>query len=99
MQEARTRLGVKQFVAIVQNSYGLKFMVFTTGDAKYYLFQTLDRHGCAIPDMSFPVRKADLRDDIRRALAHGWGNANLHTPTAREQRRPAQRKPPDLDWL
>ena len=99
--EARTHYGVKQFVAVVQNRHGTKFMVFTTGDARYYWFQTLDQDECAVVGMAFPVRKSDLRDDIRRALAHGWGNATLGGPSAAtiNRRRQASRVRPDLDWL
>jgi len=72
----RPELGVKQFVAVVQNRRGGKFMVFATGSSKHYLFSPLDQYGCATC-MSFPVLKANLRPEIRRALAHGWGNASL----------------------
>lgn len=69
--------GVKQFVAVVQGSppWDQKFMVFATGDDKFYLFQPI-RDGIAVGD-GFPVEKKRLRDDIRRALAHGWGNAGI----------------------
>lgn len=70
------RYQVKQYVAVVQNSRGRKFMVFETGDDRFYLFSLLDNYGCQTL-IQFPVRKADLRDDIRRALRHGWGNASL----------------------
>ena len=69
-------LGVKQYVAVVQNGTGLRFMVFTTGDPKFYLFCPLDKDGNQ-GGIQIPVKRADLRDDIRRALAHGWGNAHL----------------------
>ena len=66
---------VKQFVAVVQSRW-CKFMVFTTGSAQHYLFSQLDPQGCQT-GLQFPVLKATLRHDIRRALAHGWGNAIL----------------------
>jgi hypothetical protein len=66
---------VKQYVAVVQGRW-CKFMVFETGSPKHYLFSQLDPSGCATT-LQFPVLKTDLRDDIRRALAHGWGNAGL----------------------
>lgn len=69
------RCQVKQYVAVVKSRW-CRFMVFKTGDNQWYLFSQLDPHGCATT-LQFPVRKADLRPDIRRALAHGWGNANL----------------------
>lgn len=68
---------VKQYVAVVQNSRGTKFMVFQTGDEKFYLFSPLDPSGCVAAGMQFPVRKTDLRGEIRSALAHGWGNAGI----------------------
>ena len=68
------RLMVKQYVAVVANRRGQRFRVFTTGDDQYYLFDPLDAHDCS-GCIGFPVRKKDLRTDIRRALSHGWGNS------------------------
>jgi hypothetical protein len=68
-------LMVKQFVAVVQGPF-CKMMVFETGDPSRYLFSQLDPGGCQT-GLQWPVRKADLRPDIRSALAHGWGNASL----------------------
>jgi hypothetical protein len=65
--------GVKQFVARIKNARGQRFNVFTTGDDKYYFFDPIDRFDCSYC-MGFPVLKKNLRDDIRRALRHGWGN-------------------------
>jgi len=65
---------VKQCVAVIRNQRGQRFRVFETGDEKYYLFDPLtpdDCSGC----VQFPVRKADLRPDLRRALRNGWGNS------------------------
>ena len=67
---------VKQYIAVVRNRRGAKFMVFNSGDEKYYLFCPLDRDGCQGTNQ-FPVRKTELRRDIRSALAHGWGNAGI----------------------
>lgn len=64
---------VKQYVAVVQNRRGQKFMVFKTGDDKFYLFCPL-HNGC-LSTTQFPVRKTALRREIASALAHGWGNA------------------------
>lgn len=72
---AHKEYGVKQFVAVVQSRW-CRFMVFTTGSPKHYLFSQLDRHGIAT-GLMFPVLKSELRPDIRSALAHGWGNATL----------------------
>ncbi len=53
---------------------GVRFRVFTTGDDRYYLFDPLDEHDCS-RCMSFPVLKADLKPEIRRALRQGyWKN-------------------------
>ena len=68
-------LMVKQYVAVVQGAWA-RFMVFETGSAKHYLFCQLDPRGCQTT-LQFPVAKANLREDVRRALAHGWGNAGL----------------------
>ena len=70
------RYMVKQYVAVVQNHRGRRFMVFCTGDDRYYLFDPLDRDGCSLCT-GFPVKKTDLRRDLRSALAHGWGNVLL----------------------
>lgn len=68
-------LGVKQYVAVVASQW-CRWMVFETGNPRYYLFSQLDPAGCAT-GLQVPVRKADLQADVRRALAHGWGNAHL----------------------
>jgi hypothetical protein len=68
-------LGVKQYVAVVENSRGTKFMVFETGDPKYYLFSVL-KDGCQ-GGLMFPVRKMELRPDIRKALKAGYGNSSI----------------------
>jgi len=68
-------LGVKQYVAVVRNHWGQRFAVFTTGDARYYLFSALLGETSSSGGVQFPVEKRRLRDDLRRALAHGWGNS------------------------
>lgn len=75
MQTPRAAYMVKQYVAVVQGDWA-KFRVFETGSPRHYLFSQLDPSGCQT-GVQFPVLKARLRDDIRRALAHGWGNASL----------------------
>jgi hypothetical protein len=70
------RYQVKQYVAVVQNRRGSRFMVFETGDSRWYLFSQLyPGPGLIATGLQFPVEKKELRDDLRRALAHGWGNA------------------------
>lgn len=71
---ARAELGVKQYVAIVRSKTGMRFRVFTTGSDKHYIFDPTDKDGCSYCN-GFPVLKADLKPEIRRALAHGWGNS------------------------
>lgn len=56
------RYQVKQFVAVVANGAGTRFMVFETGDAKHYLFTALGPDG-DVGSVSVPVRKTDLRTD------------------------------------
>lgn len=70
------RYMIKQFIAVVQNRWGQRFMVFRTGEEKYYYFDPIDRYGCS-GCAGFPVRKTDLRRPIASALAHGWGNVCL----------------------
>jgi hypothetical protein len=65
------RYQVKQYVAEV-NSRFCRFRVFTTGDAQWYLFCALDPSGYD-HGLHVPVRKIDLRTDVRHALRHGWG--------------------------
>ena len=67
---------VQQYVAVVQNRWGTKFMVFQTGDPKFYLFCPLSPEG-TMSDFQFPVRKTELRREIRSMLNHGCGNAIL----------------------
>lgn len=69
-------LQVKQFVACVANSTGLKFLVYRTGSDKHYLFQPVGPDK-TVSTFSFPVRKADLRPAIRAMLNNGCGNATL----------------------
>lgn len=71
------RFMVKQYIAVVENAWGTKLMVFQSGDEKYYLFCPLDPDGCQAAGLQFPVRKTDLRKEIRAMLAHGCGNTIL----------------------
>ena len=66
-------LHVKQYVSRLRSpATGVRFNVFETGDPKFYLFDPLDEYGCSTC-MQFPVRKAELKPEYRRALRHGWG--------------------------
>lgn len=65
----------KQYVAVVQNGHGSRFRVFETGNPKFYLFSTIAPDGTE-GGLQFPVLKADLRDNIRKMLRHGCGNAS-----------------------
>jgi len=68
-------LGVTRFVAVIHNARGTRFMVFETGDPKFYLFNILlpERSCILCSTISFAVRKSTLRDDVRKNLAHGYG--------------------------
>lgn len=80
------RYGVKQYVAVVQGPW-CRFQVFQTGDDKYYLFDPLHPDYGTSMCMAFPVLKKELRDDLRRALAHGCGNADPALTFRQQQQR------------
>lgn len=63
-------LQVKKFVAELNGAHGFRWRVFTTGSDRHYLFSCVQNQAFCIP-----VLKADLKDEIRSALAHGWGHA------------------------
>jgi len=65
-------LMVKQFVATLRGRF-CDFTVFETGDPRYYLF-SVTKDGVQT-GLQIPVRKSDLRDDVRRALRAGLGSA------------------------
>lgn len=71
----RPEMMTKQYVATVQGA-SCRFMVFTTGSDRYYLFSQVDDDGCAT-GLQVPVLKTDLRRDIAAGLRHGYGNAGL----------------------
>jgi hypothetical protein len=79
LQDHARRCGVKQFVAIVRShATGKRFSVYTCGDDHYYLFTLMasrEPGDTRMTDLSFPVRRKDLRPEIRRALAQGVGNS------------------------
>lgn len=62
---------VKQYVGEVRSPRGLIWKVFTTGDAWYYLFDLQDPTGTYSMCQHVPVRKTELRREIRSALANG----------------------------
>jgi hypothetical protein len=70
MSEARGKMGVKQYVGRVTGKRG-SFRVFETGDSKFYLFSQVDEYDCDIGRI-FLVRKAELRDEVKWALAHAF---------------------------
>jgi hypothetical protein len=63
-------LQVKQFVAEVDGLFGFRWRVFTTGSDRHFLFVCVQNGYLAVP-----VLKADLQNDVRRALNHGVGHA------------------------
>jgi len=64
----RAECQVKQFVGTVTNKH-TTFNVYTTGDPSYYLFKPT-HNGCE-GTIDIPTKKTDLKDNIRKALAHG----------------------------
>jgi hypothetical protein len=64
-------LMVKQFVAELNGSSGARLRVYETGSSRHYLFELIGSN----PPLQFPVLKSDLKPEVRRALAHGWGHA------------------------
>lgn len=77
----RPELGVKQYVAVMRGRHG-RFMVFETGDARFYLFSQVAPDG-TLTGLSWPVRKADLQPTVRSALRNGWGNTGLSQESSR----------------
>lgn len=69
------RYQVKQYIAIVRNGWGQRFQVFHTGDPKWYLFVPMIGETSCVGSLQFPIEKANLRDDVRKMLAHGCGNS------------------------
>lgn len=65
----KPEMQVKQYVARVDGAFGAHWYVYRTGSDKHYLFVCVENS-----NITMPVLKKDLRDDVRRALAHGWGN-------------------------
>jgi len=60
-------MGVKQWVCEIQGPF-CKFRVFTTGDAKHYLFAALDEKGIDW-GLHIPVRKTDLSPWARKYIS------------------------------
>lgn len=63
-------LQVKQYVAEVNGAFGSRWRVFNTGSGRHYLFVLVQN-----PEIAAPVLKADLKPEVRRALARGVGHA------------------------
>jgi hypothetical protein len=66
---------VRQFVAEVSGAAGFRFRVFTTGSDRHYLLVCTRN-----PAISFAVLRADLRPDVRAALAHGHAPRQERSP-------------------
>lgn len=71
----RPEMQVKQYVAEVSGQFGFRFRVFTTGSDRHYLFVCAQTSA-----IQFPVKKTDLRRDVRSALASGRGRAWARPP-------------------
>jgi hypothetical protein len=63
-------LQVKQLVAEVDGPHGFRWRVYLTGSDQFYLFECVQN-----ANIRMPVRKANLTDPVREALAHGVGHA------------------------
>ena len=72
----RPEYQVKQFVAVVDGDWS-SFMVFETGASGFYLFAQLHPETLTLTGLAWPVRKTDLRDDIRHGLRHGAGRRRI----------------------
>lgn len=66
---APPELMVVKYVGEVHGDWS-SFQVFTTGQPGTYLFDQLDPWSCST-GLQIPVRAADLRPDVRRALRAG----------------------------
>ena len=70
------RYMVKQYVAVARSSRGQRWMVFETGDARYYLFHALEGETSVMLDCVVSVQKTNIKDArLRSALRHGIGNS------------------------
>lgn len=70
MTGSRQEVQVKQYVGVAEGAHG-RFMVFETGSAQHFLFAQLYPGTLTQTGLSWPVRKTDLRAEVRRALRHG----------------------------
>jgi hypothetical protein len=67
------RYGVVKYVAEFRGRWSW-FRVFTTADARYYLFDQLVGDTGVSSGLHFPVARSELRQHVRSALANGWGH-------------------------
>lgn len=65
------RYQVKQYVGLVINSRGCPWLVFETGDPKFYLFCQCYPETTTQTGLNNAVKKTDLQDDVKRALRRG----------------------------
>ena len=68
---------VKQYVARYDSRW-TRWLVFRTGDDRWYLFCAVDAN-LSDTGVHVPVRRSDLVPEARRALAHGCGRT-IHHP-------------------
>ena len=68
---SRLEYQIKQYVCVLHTGHS-RFMVFTTGDPKVWLFCQVDDNLCAT-GLSTPIARADVRPQFRQLLAHGIG--------------------------
>ena len=67
------RYQVKQWLGVVTTKRGVPWIVFTTGDAKWWLFcQCFPRQNCLIQTgVQCPVAKKDVVKDVKYYLLRG----------------------------
>jgi hypothetical protein len=84
--------GVVKYVAEVHGDRA-SFRVFTTGVPGTYLFDQMDPYGHSTC-LQIPIPAKELRPDLRRALAAGWGltSAGGHARLAKERAAMAARR-------
>lgn len=74
------RRQVAQWVGVHTNTRGVPFMVFNTGDQRYYLFRQCYPGTLTNTGLEFPVERRRLTREVRAALAHGVGRWRERVP-------------------
>jgi hypothetical protein len=69
-RDAQAVFQVKHYIGEVTDAHGQTFTVLESGNPKFYVFTPHSSPG-VMSTMQIPVRKTDLKPEIRKALAHG----------------------------